>query len=86
MGLHGGGLSSRQSARFEIFCAIALCVAALTVSFPCCPSPYINPSPSLSMPYHALSLQVEKDNPDLVKALKKSAKNNEVMLALANGE
>lgn len=29
--------------------------------------------------------QVEKDNPELVKGLKKSAKNNEIMLALANG-
>ena len=29
--------------------------------------------------------QVQKDNPDLVAALKKAAKNNEVMLSLANG-
>lgn len=39
----------------------------------------------LSAHLAATLLQVEKENPDLVTALKKHAKNNEIMLALANG-
>lgn len=39
----------------------------------------------LSAHLAATLLQVEKENPDLVAALKEHAKNNEIMLALANG-